>query len=60
MTSIRVLCSYGLALHQMDAKVASLNAPIDCSIYMDLLESVEARREDGQKLLYKLSKSLKA
>ena len=38
MSSIRVLLQHAvqnnMLLHQMDAKTAYLNAPIDCKIYM--------------------------
>ena len=62
MTSMRVLmqsaAQYDLTLHQMDVKAAYLNAPITCNVYMDQPEGFEVKREDGQKLVYKLKKSL--
>ena len=62
MTSMRVLmqlaAQYDLTLHQMDVKAAFLNAPIDCNVYMDQPEGFEVRHQDGQKLVYKLNKSL--
>ena len=62
MTSMRVLTQlavqYDLTLHQMDVKAGHLNAPIDCNVYMDQPEGFEVRRQDGQKLVYKLNKSL--
>lgn len=61
-TSLRVLLQlameYDLILHQMDVKTAYLNAPIDCTIYMNQAEGYQKVSEDGEKLVYKLNKSL--
>lgn len=62
ITSIRVLmqlaAQYGLILHQMDVKTAYLNAPIDSEIYMEQPEGFETKGANGNKLIYKLNKSL--
>ena len=61
ITSIRILmqiaAQHDLILHQMDAKIAYLNAPIDCEIYMEQAERFEVQRENGR-FVYKLNKSL--
>ena len=45
LTSLRVLlqmaAQHDLVLHQMDVKIAYLNAPIDCEIYIDQAEGFE-------------------
>jgi len=62
LTSVRVLmqiaAQYDLTLHQMDVKTAYLNAPIDCEIYVEQPEGFEVKNESGQKMFYKLNKSL--
>ena len=61
ITSIRrlmqIAAQHDLILHQMDVKIAYLNAPIDCEIYMEQAEGFEVQREKGR-LIYKLNKSL--
>ena len=42
----------------MDVKTAYLNAPIDCEIFMEQLEGYEKAGKNGEKLVYKLRKSL--
>ena len=62
MTSIRMLMQIavkqGLILHQMDVKTAYLNAPIDCEIYMEQPEGFISDGENGEKLFWRLQKSL--
>ena len=62
MTSVRVLmqlaAQHDLIMHQMDVKIAYLNAPIDCEIYMDQAEGFEILSDCGDKLVYALNKSL--
>ena len=55
---MQLAAQYDLTLHQMDVKFAYWNATIDCNVSMDQPEGSEVRREDGQKLVYKLNKSL--
>lgn len=42
----------------MDVKTAYLHAPIDCELYMEQPEGYEKKSETGEKLVYKLQKSL--
>lgn len=62
MTSVRTVMQLAaendLILHQMDVKTAYLNAPIDCEIYMEQPEGFEIQGDKGEKLVYKLNKSL--
>ena len=62
LTSVRVLAQmaaeHDLILHQMDVKTAYLNAPIDCEIFMEQAEGYEVKGQNGQKLVYRLNKSL--
>ena len=62
MTSIRMLAQLAtqtdMIVHQMDVKTAYLNAPIDTEIYMQQPEGFEKKGENGEKLVYKLRKSL--
>ena len=53
---IAVNCDY--LIHQMDVKSAYRNAPIDCDIFMEQPKGYEEFSPDGQKLVYKLRKSL--
>ena len=61
-TSIRMLMQLAvqenLIVHQMDVKGAYLNAPIDCEIYMQQPEGYEESGKNGEKLVYKLKRSL--
>ena len=43
---------------QLDVKTAYLNAPIDCTIYLEQAEDYEVPGKDNEKLVYKLNKSL--
>ena len=62
MSSIRVLLQLAvqndMLVHQMDVKTAYLNAPIDCEIFMEQPEGYEKTGKNGEKLVYKLRKSL--
>ena len=62
MTSIRTVMQIAaqndLILHQMDVKTAYLNAPIDCEIYMEQADGFQKKGVNGEKLVYKLNKSL--
>ena len=62
MSSIRVLLQLAvqndMLVHQMDVKTAYLNAPIDCEIFMEQPEGYEKAGKNGEKLVYKLRKSL--
>ena len=62
ITSIRTLLQIAvqndLLVHQMDVKTAYLNAPIDCEIYMEQPEGFTVDGENGEKLVWKLKKSL--
>ena len=61
-TSVRALmqiaAKHGLILHQMDVKTAYLHAPIDCEIYIEQAEGFEVSSDCGEKLVYRLNKSL--
>lgn len=61
-TSIRLLMQIALqenlSVHQMDVKSAYLNAPIDCDLYMQQPEGYEQFGKDGEKLVFKLKRSL--
>ena len=62
ITSVRMLMQLAvqdnLVVHQMDVKTASLNAPIDCEIYIEQPEGFEQQDKNGLKLVCKLQKSL--
>ena len=62
LTSVRAVmqlaAQHDLVLHQMDVKSAYLNAPIDCEIFMEQAEGFEVQSKKGEKLVYKLRKSL--
>ena len=62
ISSIRALMQLAvqndLIVHQMDVKTAYLHAPIDHEIYMDQPEGFEEGSEHGEKMVYKLKKSL--
>ena len=61
-TSVRCLmqiaAQHDLILHQMDVKTAYLHAPIDCELYMEPTEGFEVSSDCGERLVYKLNKSL--
>ena len=61
-TSIRTLMQLAidndLVVHQMDVKAAYLNAPIDVELYVEQPEGFEVRGQNGEKLVYRLKKSL--
>lgn len=48
----------GMVVHQMDIKMAYLNAPIDCELYMEQPEGYERKGPNGEKLVCKLRKPL--
>lgn len=62
ISSVRVLmqlaAQYDLEVHQMDVKTAYLHAPIDHEIFMDQPEGFERMSENGERMVYKLKKSL--
>ena len=62
ITSVRTLvqCAVqnGQMIHQMDVKTAYLNAPIDCELYVEKPEGYVKTNEQGEKLVWKLRKSL--
>ena len=62
MSSIRVLLQYAIQndmlVHHMDVKMAYLNAPIDCEIFMEQPERYERVGKNGERLVCKLNKSL--
>ena len=62
MTSVRMLVQNAvdndMSVHQMDVKTAYLNAPIDCELYIEQPQGYEVTRENGDKLVWKLEKSL--
>ena len=62
MSSIRVLLQHAVQndmfVHQMDVKTAYLNAPIDCEKFMEQPDGYEKAGKNGEKLVYKLRKSL--
>ena len=45
-------------VHQIDVKTAYLNAPIDCSIYLEQAKGYEVFCENDEPLVYKLNKLL--
>lgn len=62
ITSIRILMQLvvqnDLIVHQMDVKTAYLHAPIAEEIYLEQPEGFEVLSDTGEKLVYKLKKSL--
>ena len=62
MSSIRILMQIAAQMdylvHQMDVKSAYLNAPIDCEIYLDQPDGYKQTSRDGEKLVFRLRKSL--
>ena len=62
MTSVRLLMQLAIennmTIDQMDVKSAYLNAPIDKEIYVEQAKGFEKLDENGEKLVYKLKKSL--
>ena len=62
MTSVRMLMQIAaqkdLLVHQMDVKSAYLNAPIDCEVYLEQPKGYETFSTKGEKMVYKLKKSL--
>lgn len=62
LTSVRALMQIAvqndLIVHQMDVKTAYLHAPIDEDIYLEQPEGFESTSVTGEKLVYKLKKSL--
>ena len=62
MTSVRLLIQLAIendmTIDQMDVKSAYLNAPIDKEIFVEQAKGFEKFDENGQKLVYKLNKSL--
>ena len=62
ITSVRALMQIAaqndLIVHQMDVKTAYLHAPIDTEIYLDQPEGFEVKSDDGNRLVYKLKKSI--
>ena len=62
ITSIRTLMqiavNYDLVIHQLDVKIAFLNAPIDCELYVEQPEGFTVMNKNGEKLVGKLNKSL--
>ena len=62
LTSVRAVMQLAaqrdLVLHQMDVKSAYLSAPIDCEIFMEQAEGFKVQSKRGEKLVYKLRKSL--
>ena len=62
ITSVRMLRQLAIqkcmVVHQMDVKMAYLNAPIDCELYIEQPEGYERKGLDGEKLVCKLKKSL--
>ena len=62
ITSIRMLVQLvsqnNWLIHQMDVKTAYLNADIDCEIYVDQPEGFSKTNDKGEKLVWKLKKSL--
>ena len=62
ITSVRALMQIAahnnLTVHQMDVKTAFLHAPIDTEIYLEQPEGFEVKSNDGEKLVYRLKKSI--
>ena len=62
ITSMRALMQIAahnnLTVYQMDVKTAFLHAPIDTEIYLEQPEGFEVKSNDGEKLVYRLKKSI--
>ena len=62
MTSVRLLIQLAIEndmkIDQMDVKSAYLNAPIDKEIFVEQAKGFEKFDQNGEKLVYKLNKSL--
>jgi hypothetical protein len=62
MTFVRMLMQLavkqGLILHQINVTTVYLNALIDCEIYMEQPEGFISNGENGEKLFWRLQKSL--
>jgi hypothetical protein len=62
MSSVRTLLQRtvqnNMTVHQMDAKTAYLNAPIDREIYIEQPKGFEKLGNNGEKLVCKLNRSL--
>ena len=62
MTSVRLLIQLAIendmTIDQMDVKSAYLNAPIDKELFVEQAKGFEKFDKNGQKLVYKLNKSL--
>ena len=62
MTSVRMLAQNAvdndMSVHQMEVKTAYLNAPIDCELYIEQPQGYEVTGGNGDKLVWKLEKSL--
>lgn len=55
---MQIAVQYDLKIHQMDVKTAYLHAPVDCELYMEQPQGFELKSDTGEKLVYKLNKSL--
>ena len=55
---MQLAAQYDLTVHQMDVKAVFLHAPINHEIFMDQPEGFEEFLENGDKLVYRLKKSL--
>ncbi len=56
--SMQTAVQNDLVVHQMDVKTAYLHALIDAEIFLEQPEGFEKTSEKGEKLVYKLKKSL--
>ena len=61
MSSVRMLMQRAvqnnMIIHQMEVKMAYLNAPIDCDIYLEQPEGFKKVGKNSEKLVCKLKKS---
>ena len=55
---MQIAAQHNLILNQMGVKTAYLHAPIDFDIYMEQPEGFEVTSKDGEKLVFKLQRSL--
>ena len=55
---MQVAVQNNLIVYQMDVKTAYLHAPIDAEIYLQQPEGFEVTADSGEKLVYKLKKSI--
>lgn len=55
---MQLAAQYNLTVHQVDVKTAYLHAPIDHEIFMEQPEGFVRMSESGEKMVYKLKKSL--